>query len=143
MHQEQPAHRLSPVREPVTRLGEGGAIAVPDGHQVPGGVEEVDLHQVVASLLHAVGDQLGEVVVVLQLRPLPELGGIFDGKLMDAEHGGQQAELVRIRPVEVKPEQLTLVQQPLHRLAARAGRRAVLLDQESGHGHIVPNPAPS
>src|SRR5215471_6664596 len=142
VHQEQPADGLGPVGQPVTHLGEGCAIAVPDGHQVPLGVEEVNLDHVLARLLYAVGDQLREVVVVLDLRALPELGGILNGKLMDAELGGQDAELVSVRPVEVKPEQLALVQQPPHRLAARRGSRAVLLDQESGHGHIVPNPAP-
>src|SRR5207237_10352999 len=87
-------------------------------------------------------DEEREVVVAVDLRPLPELLGVLDGERMEGEDLAEEHEVVGVRAVEVEPEELALGQQLLDRLAVEGELLAALMvdhvaDGRAAHASIV------
>jgi hypothetical protein len=82
-----------------------------DGDKEALGVEAVQLDQSVIVGRGAVDDEEDELVVVLDLRPLVELLGVFHGKQVELENVAEDLEVTRIRLVEVEPEEVAGGQQ--------------------------------
>jgi hypothetical protein len=75
--------------------------------------KEVHLDHRVA---HRVGPEehdRDEVVVVLDLRPLAELGRVLEGDRVDGEHVAQQRDRLLAGVVQVQPEDVVVVQRLL------------------------------
>src|SRR5207253_2540923 len=109
--------RLAPLIA-TADLREGGEVVPMDGDEEALRVETMHLDQPVAVVGRAVDDDEDEVVVALDLRPLVELLGVLDGKRMKLEGVAKDLEVVRIRLIEVEPEETTAGKQPLDRLTS-------------------------
>jgi len=76
-----------------------------DGDEEALRVEAVHLDQPVLVGDGAVDDEEDEVLVVVELRPLPEVLRVLDRERMEPEHVAQDPEALLLRPVEVDPEE--------------------------------------
>ena len=81
--------------------------------EVPLGVEAVHLDEPVLVGRSTVDDDEGEVVVVVDLRPLAEMLRILDREGVEREHVAQDVEVLRSGLREVEPEELLPRQKPL------------------------------
>ena len=97
-----------------------------DGDQEALGVEAVHLHKAVLVRRGAIDDDEDEVVVLVELRPLGELFGVFDCEWMKLEDVSQDLKVVVGRPVEIEPKEVASREQPLDRAAVEADLVAAL-----------------
>ena len=121
---------------PVTlaRLGESGAVVAPHGHEVALGVEAVDLDDVVLVGRGAVDDQEDEVVVLVELGPLPEVHRVLDRQRVEPEYLAEQPEQLVGRAVQVEPPEALLAGEPLEQRAVDADvLRAAAVDEVGSH----------
>ena len=72
----------------------------------------------------AVDDDEGEVVVGLDLRPLPEALRVLDGERVEVEDVPEDLEVLRHRLLEVEPEEVAVGEQAFHRLAVEVNLAA-------------------
>src|SRR6266496_3075732 len=82
------------------------------------GVEAVHLDQAVLIGRGAVDDEEDEIVVILDLRPLLEVLRVLDRERVEPEDLAQDLEVIRVRLVEVEPEEAPARQQLRDRLTA-------------------------
>jgi len=75
----------------------------------------------------AVDDEEDEVLVVVELRPLPEVLRVLDRERMEPEHVAQDPEALLLRPVEVDLEEAAAREQALDVLAAQVQLADLLL----------------
>ena len=75
----------------------------------------------------AVDDDEDEVVVLVDLRPLPEVHGVLDGERVELEDVAEDLEVVAVGLVEVEPEELPGGEKLLDRLAAEVDLAAALV----------------
>jgi hypothetical protein len=88
----------------------------------------VDLDQTVLVRRGPVDHEEDVVAVLVELGPLPELLGVLDRERMELEDVPQDLEVVRVGLVEVEPEETTLREELLDRLATEMRQRGVLAD---------------
>lgn len=86
--------------------GKRWAVIAPNGDEESLGVEAVHLHKAVVVIGRgAVDHEERQVVVVLQLGPLVEVLGIFQGQGMKTEHLGEEGRILGAHRVEIQPEE--------------------------------------
>ncbi len=116
------------------RFGEGGAVVAPHGDEVALGVEAVDLDEVVLVGRGAVDDEEDEVVVLVELGPLPEVHRVLDRERVEPEYLAEEPEQLVRRAVEVEPPEALLAGEPLEQRAVDADvLRAAAVDEMSSH----------
>ena len=93
----------------------------------PLGVEAVHLDEAILVRRSSVGDEEDEVVVVVDLRALAEVLGILHCERVKLEGLPQDLEVVGLRLMEVKPEELFAREQFLDCLAAEIDFSAAAL----------------
>ena len=86
------------------------------------------------------GDDGDEVVVLLHLRPLAELGGVLHCEGVNAEHVPQQREAFLTGVGQVHPQQLARVQRFPHAGRLQVGLGPVGQQHVPVHGPMVPDP---
>ena len=123
-----------------TGVGDGGDLAAVHGDEEVLGVEAVHLGERLVQAERAVGDEVDEILVVLDLRALVELLGVLDGQRVDLEDVAQQGDGLRTGVGQVQPEQRVVLQGAFDGRAGRLVLDAVLEQQVSRHGSMVPVP---
>ena len=109
--------RLRALGEAVAHLGERGRVVAMDRDEELLAVEAVHLDELVLVGRRAEEDEKGEVVVVVDLRPLAEVLGVLDRERMELEELAEDREVVGGRTVEVEPEEAAAREQLLDALA--------------------------
>jgi hypothetical protein len=95
----------------------------------------VHLDQPVIVLDGAVDDDEHEVVVLVELRTLVEVLRVLDGERMEAERVAEDVEVLRVRAVQVEPEEVAGGEELLDVLAVEMQlARAVVLENAAGLG---------
>ena len=89
-----------------------------DGYEEAAGVEAVHFDQPVPVGRGTIGDDEDEIVVVVDLCPLVEVLGVLDRQRMELEDVAQDLEISGLRPVKVKPEELSGREEALDRFPA-------------------------
>jgi hypothetical protein len=105
----------------------------PDRDQVMLGNEAVDLDQRLARSLSPVGNEVGDIIEVVQLGALAELLDIFKRERMNLEYLAQHGQVIGGRQVQIQPEQLVFAQQALDRRTIGGNDRTVEADEVSVH----------
>ena len=98
-----------------------------DGDQETQGVEAMHLNEPVIVGCSAIDDHKDEVVVVVELRPLVEVLGVFDRERMKLEHLAEDLKVVLARLIEIEPEEVAAREQPLDRVTIEVDLAAALI----------------
>ena len=98
-----------------------------DGDQETHGVEAMHLNEPVIVGCSAIDDHKDEVVVVVELRPLVEVLGVFDRERMKLEHVAEDLKVVLARLIEIEPEEVAAREQPLDRVTIEVDLAAALI----------------
>jgi hypothetical protein len=96
------------------------AVVVMNGDQETLGVEAMHLHKAVFLVRSAVDDDEDKVVVLVELRSLRKLFGIFDCEWVKLEDVSQDLKVGVRRLVEIEPEEVATREQPLGSAAVEA-----------------------
>jgi hypothetical protein len=104
-----------------------------DGDQESLGVEAVHFDEAVLARRCAIDDDEDEVVVLVELRSLGELFGVFDREWMKLEDVSQDLKVIVCRLVEIEPEEIAGREQPFGRVAVEADLVVVLCPDDVTH----------
>jgi hypothetical protein len=109
---------ILPLRVPPPDLSEGRTVVMVNSDEEALRIKAVNLDEAVVVRSGTADDQEDEIVVVVELRPLPELLRILDRQRVESEHLPENVEVIMVGLVEVEPEELIPSKQLLDRLPA-------------------------
>src|SRR4029450_8168681 len=122
-----------PRRVPAPDLRESWGVIVVDGDEEALGVEAVHFDKTVIVGDGSVDNEENEVVVVVELRALPELLRVLNGERVELEDLAEDLEVLMLRLIKIEPEESLACQQLLDRLPAELHLFRALVLEDMAH----------